>query len=215
MKSNLLIAGMGSIKQRLGADSQLPFGYCAISMYPAEDAVISPSGHLYSRESILEYLLSTSRKMKRQQQQYDEQQFRLEMERKEQQRKEKEEEELRFLAATDVIEKVKRTIDEVEPSSSEYFQSRKKLIDDTERQKNIEELKRISPWVPQFTPEAKESTIVEPPKRPPSPFSGRPLRAKDLVSINLVKESTGPDDRVRFICPLSRYGYIIAIISLN
>lgn len=73
----LLPEGLGPTKQRLGTESQLPFGYCALSLYPAEDAVVSPSGHLYSRESILEYLLSKSKELKVLREQYEEQQVRI------------------------------------------------------------------------------------------------------------------------------------------
>lgn len=67
-------AGLGTLKQRLGADSQLPFGYCALSLQPADDPVISPSGHLYSRESILQYLLNKSKELKILREQYEQQQ---------------------------------------------------------------------------------------------------------------------------------------------
>jgi nitric oxide synthase-interacting protein len=177
-------------------------------MYPAYDAVVSPSGHVYSRESILEYLLAKSKELKRTQQLYEEQQRKLEADRREEEMKQVELSHRNFMAATDAIERVKRSIDEVDPSSNEYFQSRKKLIDDSNKEKNIEDLKRVSPWVPQFTPAAKESIIAEPPKRPSSPFSGRPLRAKDLIPINLLKETSDSSDKVRFICPVSRYDLI-------
>jgi len=64
----------GSIKQRLGTDSQLPFGYCSLSMHPAEEPVVSPSGHIYSREFILEYLLTKSQELKKQQKIFEDQQ---------------------------------------------------------------------------------------------------------------------------------------------
>ena len=59
-------AKLGSVAQRLGADSQLPFGYCPLSLNPITDAVVSPSGHIYSRESILEYLLLKTQEIKAQ-----------------------------------------------------------------------------------------------------------------------------------------------------
>jgi len=67
------MADMGSVHQRVGTDSQLPFGYCALSLTPVDDAVVSPSGTLYSREAILEYLLQKSRELKRATQEYEEQ----------------------------------------------------------------------------------------------------------------------------------------------
>jgi hypothetical protein len=54
--------GIGSISQRLGSDSQLPFGYCPLSLVPIDDAVVSPSGHIYSISaySIMMALYSSS-----------------------------------------------------------------------------------------------------------------------------------------------------------
>jgi nitric oxide synthase-interacting protein len=64
-------SGIGSITQRLGTDSQLPFGYCPLSLNPIEDAVISPSGRIYSREAILEYLLNQTKELKIKQEAYE------------------------------------------------------------------------------------------------------------------------------------------------
>lgn len=85
--------------------------------------------------------------------------------------------------------------------------TRKKYIDDTETEIRVAELQKVSPWVPQFTPAAEASKAKEPPKRPASPFSGRPLRAKDLIPINLIRETDDPSANssvVRYICPVSR-----------
>jgi nitric oxide synthase-interacting protein len=68
---NQWIEGFGTVTQRLGTDSQLPFGYCALSMQPVTEAVITPSGHLYNREAILEYLLLRSQELKQLQKNYE------------------------------------------------------------------------------------------------------------------------------------------------
>ena len=57
----------------------------------------------------------------------------------------------------------------------------------------LEQLKQVSPWIVQFTPSADAKALTEPPKRPPSPFSGKPLRAKDLLPVNLVRNSSNMD----------------------
>ena len=49
---------MSSQEARCGSDSQLPFGWCALSLRPAVDPVATPSGHVYSREAILEHLVT-------------------------------------------------------------------------------------------------------------------------------------------------------------
>ncbi len=59
-----------------------------------------------------------------------------------------------------------------------------------------------------FTPEA-ESRMKAPPTRPQSPMTGRPIRSKELIPINLIEESRDSESSdksssVRFICPVSR-----------
>ena len=90
---------------------------------------------------------------------------------------------------------------------SAYRKARKKLIDDTDISARLDELKKVSPWIPQFTPEAPAPVMkAPPPKRPPSPFSGAPLRSKDLISVQLVKEDSKDcsSSVVKYICPVSR-----------
>jgi hypothetical protein len=64
----------GQVKQRITTESQLPFGYCALSLQPSENPVVSPSGRIYSREFILEYLLSKGQDLKKQWKAYEDQQ---------------------------------------------------------------------------------------------------------------------------------------------
>jgi hypothetical protein len=91
--------------------------------------------------------------------------------------------------------------------SSEYLDQRKKIIDDTAKEVKVEALKKVSPWIPQFTPEAKATSLKEPPKRPLSPFSNQPIRSKDLIPVTLIPESretTEVSGPVKFICPVTR-----------
>ena len=96
---------------------------------------------------------------------------------------------------------------DIQSNNEEYHAYRRKVIDDRDKDIKLEELKKVSPWIPQFIPEAERSTLTEPPKRPSSPFTGRPLRAKDLIPINLLKESDSTGENtstVKYICPISR-----------
>jgi hypothetical protein len=102
---------------------------------------------------------------------------------------------------------VERKVSDREATKS-YFESRKRHIDDTDNVTKLAELKRVSPWITQFTPTAAAHEISEPPRRPPSPFSGKGLRTKDLIPIDLRKESTAASSSsstIKFICPVSRY----------
>jgi nitric oxide synthase-interacting protein len=57
-------AGYGTQKTRFGADSQLPFGHCALCIKPCDDPMATPSGRLYCRECIVSYLLQKTRDLK-------------------------------------------------------------------------------------------------------------------------------------------------------
>ena len=64
----------GTQRARLSTDSQLPFGYCPLSLIPIKEAVLSPSGRLYDREAILDYLLQKTQEIKKHQIAYEKQQ---------------------------------------------------------------------------------------------------------------------------------------------
>lgn len=196
----------GSLKTRLGTDSQLPFGYCSISVHPVNDPVVSPSGHIYSREAILQYLLNKMQEIKEQQTLYEKQLH--ENERDEYLKKEEEilKDANKFINTNDGVSNVvKRKATDAELENS-YIELRKKKIDEKERDEKMEELKSVNYWITQFTPSADPAKIKEPPKRPSSPFSGRPLRAKDLIPIELIKDSSQSKDRstVQFLCHVSK-----------
>ena len=52
---------------RASRESRLSFGTCGLSLQPLEDPVATPSGHVYSREALLEHILARKRALKRQQ----------------------------------------------------------------------------------------------------------------------------------------------------
>lgn len=200
-------ANTGTITQRLGTDSQLPFGYCCLSVTPVEDAVISPSGHMYEREAILEYLLKKTKDLKKQAKLFEKQQAQLRDDEEKKMREEGDSELNKFVdSAEGVATLVKRKSSEIESNNS-YMESRKRVIDDTSRDKKIKDLRQVAPWIPQFTPEAEASAIKAPPKRPPSPMTGRPLKTSDLIPIQMTRESggdAGSSGAVKFMCPVSR-----------
>jgi hypothetical protein len=155
----------------------------------------------------LEYLLTQTKELKRQRQLYEQQLAGRAQEDVAKATEQKQQELQNFTALQDASGLVKRKASEIEVQSS-YMESRKKKIDDTDDVTKKEQLKRVSPWVVDFIPTAKEADIPEPPKCPPSPFTKRPLRAKDLIPIQIERESNGgagTAGSVKFICPVSRY----------
>lgn len=162
----------GTTTARLSTDSQLTFGDCALSLSPATDPVATPSGHVYSREAIVEYLLNKTNDIKKAKQNY---QAYLQ---KQQAQQEAESDKAHSQAIVAFEGKQKAT-----------DSSRKRERDDDEKKKNP--LASTSYWLSEFQPEYKDEVPEPPPDRPASPFSGEPLRLKDLRSLTLERSSDG------------------------
>jgi len=204
----------GTYTDRLGSDSQLPFGYCSLSLKPIlVDAMVSPSGRLYSKEAIYEYLLQKGRDLKALAVLFEEQEARKERTKEDDKKLEERRHAEAFVATQEGVQSVgagaslgaKRERER----ESEHQASRKRVIDDTSTDDKLEQLKKMCPWLVQFTPSAKASEMKPPPKRPPSPFSGAPLKAKDLYTVdlrreeNMEREDGGLEPTVHYLCPVS------------
>lgn len=194
---------VGEVTNRLGADSQLPFGHCNLTLTAISEgaeSVVSPSGRIYGKEAILEYLLSKTRDLKLLQVLYEEQCMRKLQEEEEAKESAERMAAAQFAATQDGVQGI--VVGGGKDERSLYINSsaRKKLIDDRSIAVRIEELKAISPWLAQFTPSAKAKDLKAPPKRPPSPCSGQPLRAKDLYPIVLSRDA---DDDQAVVCSVS------------
>lgn len=71
----LKYSGYGTQTTRLSSTaSHLPFGHCCLSLSPISPgsaAVATPSGHVYSREAILQYLLTKNAELRSRRAEYD------------------------------------------------------------------------------------------------------------------------------------------------
>lgn len=191
----------GGITKRVSSQSNLPFGYCSLTMVPTTSAVASPSGHIYEKEAILEYLLHHLNKINTEgEQAQEEAQLVL-----------KEEEAKATLKNSESVEHFKRVVDGVsirEASAHDANGKRKREIDDSSNYERIAQLSKSSPWLPAFTPTVDE-TVAHKKKasgrnRASSPFSGRPLRAKDLVPLDLKRDPSAGDGTARYVCGVSK-----------
>jgi len=190
----------GTTTARLGGASQMAFGHCSLSLHPAtEQPVATPSGYIYDRPAILEYLLHQTQELKKAQQLYDQwvqdrtrhQSAQQELKRKEQ------------VEAFEDLQKVVTT-------------TKKRKLQEKEKDK-ANPLARSSFWLADFQPERatneflfkddddnnndKNPTIHSrepPPQRPLSPMTQTPLRRKDLVSLDLKRNADG-----QVICAIS------------
>ena len=193
----------GSITKRVSSQSNLPFGYCSLTMVPTTSTVATPSGHIYEKEAILEYILHHMKKANEEEEEA----------REEQQNALKEEEAKAASEETISKEEFKRIVDGVsarEATAQEGSGKRKREIDDSSNDERIAQLSKSSPWLPAFTPTVGETKKAAgegggggKKKRASSPCSGRPLRAKDLVPLDLKRDSSTADSTVRYLCTVS------------
>lgn len=195
----------GTVTARLNSSSQYTFGHCALSLAPAKDQpVATPSGFVYERPAILEYLLVKTKEVKQQQQLYEQQQSKLK------QLKQQQCEEKQLAIVQEFQESQTSVVGKKKPSSSTTKDGDMSNRKRKQSEKSGEEgadgddnpLKRTSYWL--FQPELKKDFIAEeegklpPPDRPSSPNSQQPLRRKDLVPLDLQRNS---DDQV--LCAIS------------
>lgn len=167
----------GTTTARLSTDSQLPFGCCALGLSPAEDPVATPSGHIYSREAIVEYLLTKTLELKKAKENYE---TYLSSQQAQQ-------------AQTEEHEKEKALV--VFENSQKA--SKKRVREESEK-KSKSALARTSYWLAEYQPEHITGTPEPPPDRPASPNSGNPLKRKDLRSLIIKRQNNE-----KVLCALS------------
>jgi nitric oxide synthase-interacting protein len=158
----------GTTVKRLSSASQYQIGECALSLSPLDSgsALVSPSGYLYDKNAILEYLLTQTYLLKDRQVAYESQQKEI-LVREESAKSEtdtKRSAEALILEAHSVVKK-------------------QKVVDSRQHQQN--ELKRTSYWLADSQSDAKDRLLEKPPERPLSPHSQQPLKRKDLWMVRL------------------------------
>lgn len=207
---------MGTISTRIGTASQLPFGYCALSNIPTTpgDAVATPSGRIYRREAILEHLLTHAQEIREAEHDRDFQEMldsqKGAREAADQSRREAAEFQEQQLHAS--ISTGASTSTSTSASTSaggvevDYRDSkRKRLIDDSTDAERLKALQEVSVWMPQSSSSHSHSKKAKR-ERPTSPHSKQPLKARDLVSLHLIRdESSGGlnSSTVHYQCAVS------------
>eukprot|EP01083_Nonionella_stella_P045442 122047_1 len=89
-QKRLKSSGYGTQSARLTTASQLPFGHCCLNLSPIDfgDALATPSGHIYSREAIVQYLLTKNGDLKKRKAEYERRRLEVENRRVEWEEKE-------------------------------------------------------------------------------------------------------------------------------
>mmetsp|Transcript_2771 Transcript_2771/g.8363 ORF Transcript_2771/g.8363 Transcript_2771/m.8363 type:complete len:322 (+) Transcript_2771:178-1143(+) len=217
---------MGSQEARTGSDSQLPFGHCALSLEPAKNPVCTPSGHVYSKECLLEHMVAKTAELKAAREAWEA--ARAKEARAAEVAKADSQKRLlldfeRTNDATRSAPPPKKARSEIPAYSHSNFAQpvptgsqamvvaeTAKTVDFEARDRHKSELARTSFWLPSVQPEAAKKIPPCPPRRPPSPITGAELRAKDLVALDLrrsdvAKASQNANDGTdtRFLCHVS------------
>eukprot|EP00658_Telonema_sp_P-2_P021383 TRINITY_DN18517_c0_g1_i2.p1 TRINITY_DN18517_c0_g1~~TRINITY_DN18517_c0_g1_i2.p1 ORF type:complete len:350 (-),score=77.48 TRINITY_DN18517_c0_g1_i2:91-1140(-) len=194
----------GTLEQRLGRDAHMPFGYCALSLQPCVDPMASPSGHLYSREIIYEYLLSKKKEIQRQTKQYEDQQAEVASQAADVADMARENDLQDFIDSQEgVVDKSaaggKRP--DTEALAKEMIGGKRDGANQELTEKRKEFLSSNF-WVPTMVPDNIKAAIAKPDKRPRSPMSGDPLKLKDLIPLNL--EEDPETDTKTFVCAVTK-----------
>lgn len=210
-------SGYGSKSARLGKDSIKEFDCCSLSLQPCRDPVITPAGHLYDKQAILECLLHQKRDNARKMKEFEKQ-------------KRKQEEELEELAKAEARSKVTKFLSTessiltkpvnpftpsgaapnaspASPASTPPTSSEGK-----EGGGRSEEPKSKLPsfWIPSLTPAAKPTLVKKPDNKTYCPMSSETLRVKDLIPVKFTPvldrdhKTAAIVKQARYMCPVTR-----------
>ncbi|CAK5095593.1 unnamed protein product [Meloidogyne enterolobii] len=209
------VSGYGTLHERLGKDSMKSFDCCSLK------PLISPQGHIFDREAILNYILDQKEAYKRKLKVW-EQQRRIDEEKIEnalKKEKDKMKEKLIALESAPLPQKTQvpstpdvRPLKRPQNDKMEGPSNSKKVFEE-ESISNMEGAKAKewkSFWVPVLSTTAEPDRIEKPSNKILCPISGVELKFKELLPVKF----TPIDERIefskliamneRYICPISR-----------
>uniref|UniRef100_A0A914NJP0 Nitric oxide synthase-interacting protein homolog n=1 Tax=Meloidogyne incognita TaxID=6306 RepID=A0A914NJP0_MELIC len=215
------VSGYGTLHERLGKDSMKSFDCCSLSLQPCREPLISPQGHIFDREAILNYILDQKEAYKRKLKVW-EQQRRIDEEKIEnalKKEKDKMKEKLIALESAPLPQKTQvpstpdiRQLKRPQNDKMEGPSNSKKVFEE-ESISNMEGAKAKewkSFWVPVLSTTAEPDRIEKPSNKILCPISGVELKFKELLPVKF----TPIDERIefskliamneRYICPISR-----------
>ncbi|XP_013381609.1 nitric oxide synthase-interacting protein isoform X1 [Lingula anatina] len=190
-KRDTAASGYGSNEVRFGKDSLKDFDCCSLTLQPCKDPVITPDGHLYDKEAILEYILHQKREIARKLKQFEKQKKGKEDEAKETNLKEHSDKVQKFddsTRATGMKE------DSTQPSTSSVSNMT------ADKGKELPSF-----WIPSLTPQATKTELKKPDEKVRCPMSGKPLKLKDLIPVKFTLMKDDDDKRSLIVKRDARY----------
>ncbi|KAL9180704.1 hypothetical protein ACHAXT_011157 [Thalassiosira profunda] len=225
-RKRLKSSGYGTQSTRLTTASQLPFGHCCLSLSPidAGDAVATPSGHIYSREAIVQYLLTKNGELKKEKAEYERRRVEVENRRVEWEEKQRKKTQERFVRKDQGAMSTALVVKADDAGGGSAATGSAAAASATAGKPKENSLKHVSYWLATSQPQhAKGAASADgefdyqreiealpppPPERPPSPMSGAPLKLKQLIPLHLVREGdedgkSSKESTGRILCAVS------------
>lgn len=189
-----LIGFVTTKKDVLGADAFLPFGYCCLSLKAPKDPVATPEGFIYDKEFILQYLMDQKKELTAQLEQFEYQERKkLTKKRMEEHAEATKDTRAFFEAEQRLLSKDSRHDAAVQMQGAEEEESKTDKFGLSAKGEKMRELIHIdrqdfrkgSFWCAEETKTAKDAELKKPDTVPKCPMSGKKLRLKELIPLNL------------------------------
>lgn len=194
-KKDSAYSGYGSKDMRLGKDSIKEFDCCCLTLQPCRDPVVTPDGYLYDKEAILEYILHKKREIARKLKEFEKQKSKKEKDAEVATSKEAETKLKNFVESeSNIVTKKDQPVAGTSAASEDSISNMK-----NGRNKTLPSF-----WLPNLTPKAKASSAEKPDEKVRCPMSGKPIKLKDLITVNF-KEIKDGDTKKSLIVKDARY----------
>ncbi|XP_029636612.1 nitric oxide synthase-interacting protein isoform X1 [Octopus sinensis] len=194
-KKDTATSGYGSKSIRVGKDSVKDFDCCSLTLQPCRNPVITPDGHLYDKEAILEYIIHKKKEIALKLKKYEKQKSKNEAEQLEIGQAEAESQKKAFMEnEANPVKMINNSTEEASTSGSTSISNMKQGKDKA----------LPSFWLPCLTPSASASVMTKPDEKVRCPMSGKPIKLKDLIDITFTPINDR-DTKTSLITKQARY----------
>lgn len=198
--------GHGTVKERFGKDTLGKYYECCLTLQPAVDPVVTPDGFLFSKEAILENLLSQKKTIKKQMAAWEAAQV-------EGERKAADEAAVEATAELVAFDRAnhmgisQRTTDAIKTAIVDAAtlgqgpQTVASVMAIKEQEDRAKTLKAF--WMPGMVG-GKETKVDKPSLETICPASGKKLKLKDLIAVHFTPVPECAENEGRFMDPVTK-----------
>ncbi|KAL5250172.1 hypothetical protein ACHWQZ_G016035 [Mnemiopsis leidyi] len=168
----------GTQSAKIGRDSARNFDCCCLTLQPCTDPVVTPDGYLFEREAILTNLLKQKRKIAKQEKAY----------------------------AKQCKEKSAKSVKDLDTEKFLNEQSTSSAIKVNESVTAADNSRKLNNfWVNNLQGHASKEEIKKPDTKTYCPITSKPLRLKDLTTVNFTEMPPDEKAGTSLHCRESRY----------